>query len=328
MRAMVLEKVRTPLKLANLPMPEITSKQLLVKVETCGVCRTDLHIRDGELTQPNLPLVLGHQIVGLVEKIGSDVTGFHTGQRVGIPWLGGCCDLCFYCLTGRENLCPHAVFTGYQVQGGFAEYCAANAKFCFPLPYEYSPLDAAPLLCGGLIGYRALKMAGDGKKLGFYGFGSSASLLIQVARYQGKQVYVFTRKKGDKSYELAKELGAHWVGTSDDTPPDELDAALIFAPEGALVPAALKVLAKGGVVVCAGIHMSDIPAFPYSLLYGEKVIRSVTNLTRKDGKEFLALAPKIPIHSEVNVYPLEEVNQALDDLKQGKISGSAVIKVS
>lgn len=328
MRAMVLEKVGLPLQLMDFPMPEISADQLLIKVQACGVCRTDLHIRDGELPHPNLPLILGHQIVGIVEKIGKNVSGFHIGQKVGIPWLGGCCNACEYCLSGRENLCNNAQFTGYQLQGGFAEYCAAKAEFCFVLPHEYSPLDAAPLLCGGLIGYRAYKMAGEGKKLGFYGFGSAASLLIQVARYQEKQVYVFTRRKEDKSYELAQEMGAYWVGVSGEMPPDKIDAAIIFAPSGELVPEALKVVDKGGIVVCAGIHMSDIPSFPYALLYNEKMIRSVTNLTRKDGKEFLALAPKIPIHSETHVYPLEKANQALDDLKQGRISGSAVIEVS
>ncbi|PJD96692.1 MAG: alcohol dehydrogenase [Parachlamydia sp.] len=327
MRAMVLIQPGEPLQLMQLPIPQPQPHQLLIKVETCGVCRTDLHIRDGELAQPALPLILGHQIVGIVEEVGSSVTGYQKGKRVGIPWLGGCCDVCDYCLAGNENLCDHAVFTGYQIQGGFAEYCVAAADFCFPIPSEYSPLEAAPLLCGGLIGYRALRMTGDAKRLGFYGFGSSAHLLIQVAHYQGRKVYVFTRQKGDEAQQLAKQLGAFWIGTSDEMPPDELEAAIIFAPEGKLVPAALKSVAKGGKVICAGIHMSDIPSFPYALLYGERELRSVTNLTRRDGKEFLALAPKIPIHSHVNIYPLEQANQALDNLKEGKVSGSVVLQI-
>ncbi|WP_284452783.1 zinc-dependent alcohol dehydrogenase family protein [Parachlamydia acanthamoebae] len=327
MRAMLLEKPKTPLKFVDLPIPEPTSSQVLLQVEACGVCRTDLHIRDGELTHPHLPLILGHQIVGIVTGVGSKVKNFKIGDCVGVPWLGGCCDACEYCLSGRENLCDHGIFTGYQAQGGFAEYAVANASFCFPIPAGFSPLQAAPLLCGGLIGYRALRMTGNAKTLGFYGFGSSAHLLTQAAVYQGKSVYVFTRPGDERTQAFAKTLKAIWAGGTDELPPVELDAAIIFAPAGDLVLTALKALAKGGVVVCAGIYMSDIPSFPYSLLYGERMIRSVTNLTRQDGNEFLALASKVPIHSQVNVYPLEKANQALDDLKQGKVNGSVVLQI-
>ncbi|WP_213157514.1 zinc-dependent alcohol dehydrogenase family protein [Parachlamydia sp. AcF125] len=327
MRAMVLEKPGTPLKRVTLAIPEPTSTQILVQVEACGVCRTDLHIRDGELTQPHLPLILGHQIVGIVTKVGSEVKNFKAGDRIGVPWVGGCCNACEYCLSGRENLCDHGSFTGYQLQGGFAEYAVANESFCFSIPVEFSSLQAAPLLCGGLIGYRALRMSGEAKKLGFYGFGSSAHLMTQLAVYQGKSVYVFTRSGDEKTQAFAKQLGAIWAGSSDELPPVQLDAAIIFAPVGSLALAALKAVAKGGRVVCAGIHMSDIPSFPYSLLYGERMICSVTNLTRQDGKEFLELAPKVPIHSQINVYPLEKANQALDDLKQGKVNGSVVLRI-
>ncbi len=327
MRAMLLEKPKLPLKLCDIPIPIPQANQLLIQVHTCGICRTDLHVVDGELSYPKLPLVPGHQIVGAIIEIGKNVKNFKVGQRVGIPWLGGSCLHCQYCLSGRENLCDHALYTGYQIDGGFAEYCTADARFAFSLPNDYSDIQAAPLLCAGLIGYRALRMAGDAKNLGFYGFGASAHILTQVARYQNRKVFAFTRKGDTAAQNLALHLGAVWSGTSEEMPPVPLDAAIIFAPVGALVPIALKAVGKGGSVICAGIHMSDIPTFPYALLWEERILRSVSNLTRKDGEEFLAIAPKIPIHSEVTTYPLEKTNQALDDLRNGKFVGAAVIKV-
>ncbi|MBG1239891.1 zinc-dependent alcohol dehydrogenase family protein [Nostoc sp. NZL] len=328
MRAMILEAPRQPLRLAQLPQPKPNSEQVLIRVHACAVCRTDLHIVDGELTHPKLPLVLGHQIVGTVEAMGEGVDKFSIGQRVGVPWLGYTCgDRCPYCLSNRENLCDYAEFTGYNLDGGFAEYTVADYRFCFPLDPSYPDLQAAPLLCGGLIGYRAYRMAGDAQKIGFYGFGSAAHILIQLACYQKRQVFAFTRSGDLEGQEFARQLGATWAGNSDVLPPEPLDAAIIFAPVGNLVPTALRAVAKGGVVVCAGIHMSDIPSFPYDILWEERVLRSVANLTRRDGEEFLTLAPKVPIRTEVNVFPLTQANEALDALRSGKIEGSAVLVV-
>jgi alcohol dehydrogenase, propanol-preferring len=327
MRAMILEAPRQPLRLVELPMPKPNFGQVLIRVHACAVCRTDLHIVDGELTHPKLPLVLGHQIVGTIEAIADGVDKFSVGQRVGVPWLGHTCDRCRYCLSGRENLCDYAEFTGYNLDGGYAEYTVADHRFCFPLDPSYPDLQAAPLLCGGLIGYRAYGMTGDAEILGFYGFGSSAHILIQLARHQKRQVFAFTRSGDVEGQEFARQLGATWAGDSDVFPPEPLDAAIIFAPVGKLVPTALRAVAKGGVVVCAGIHMSDIPAFPYEILWEERLLRSVANLTRQDGEEFLALAPQIPIHTEVNAFPLTQANEALDALRSGKITGSAVLVV-
>jgi len=328
MRAMILDTPGKPLRVANLPIPTPNPQQVLIRVRACGICRTDLHIVDGELTQPKLPLVPGHQIVGIIEEVGEQVQQFKVGDRVGVPWLGYTCHHCRYCLSGKENLCDYAQFTGYQIDGGYAEYTVAEESFCFPIPDEYPDLQAAPLLCAGLIGYRAYRMTGDAQKLGFYGFGAAAHILIQLARYQEREVYAFTRKGDIKGQEFARELGAVWAGSSEELPPEPLDAAIIFAPIGALVPAALRAVTKGGVVVCAGIHMSDIPSFPYHILWEERVVRSVANLTRQDGEEFLALAPQVPIHTEVNLFPLNEANDALDALRSGKINGAAVLVVA
>ncbi|RDH47017.1 zinc-dependent alcohol dehydrogenase family protein [Fischerella thermalis] len=327
MRAMLLEAPRQPLRLVNLPVPKPHPEQVLIRIHACAVCRTDLHIVDGELTHPKLPLIPGHQIMGIVEALGERVEKFHVGDRVGVPWLGYTCDRCRYCVSGRENLCDYAEFTGYNLDGGYAEYTVADYRFCFAIPEGYPDLQAAPLLCGGLIGYRAYRMTGEAEKLGFYGFGSAAHILIQLARYQGRQVFAFTRSGDTQGQEFARQLGAVWAGGSDELPPEPLDAAIIFAPIGKLVPAALRAVAKGGVVVCAGIHMSDIPAFPYEILWEERVLRSVANLTRQDGEEFLALAPKVPIQTEVNLFNLSEANEALDALRCGKIEGSAVLVV-
>lgn len=325
MHAMVLKQIGQPLHLEEIKMPTPSDDQILIRVEACGICRTDLHVVDGDLPNPKLPIIPGHQIVGVIEAMGNHVTELTIGQRVGVPWLGGACGHCHYCNAGKENLCDNAIYTGYQVNGGFAEYCTASHTFCFPIPEEYSPAQAAPLLCAGLIGYRSLRMTGDAKRIGFYGFGAAAHILIQVTNYQNREVYAFTRKGDSKGQEFAKKLGAAWAGDSEQQPPVKLDAAIIFAPVGNLVPTALKAIDKGGSVVCAGIHMSDIPSFPYSILWEERSVRSVANLTRQDGKEFLALAPKIPIKTEITTYPLEQTNQALDDLRKGKLKGSAVI---
>jgi alcohol dehydrogenase, propanol-preferring len=316
---MVLERPGQPLLERDLEQPEPNPGQLLVAVRACGVCRTDLHIADGELDRPKLPLVLGHQIVGRVEE---------TAERVGAPWLGWTDGDCRYCSSERENLCDRARFTGYDLDGGYAEYALVDERFCFPIPDGYSDEHAAPLLCAGLIGYRSLRLAGDPERLGLYGFGSSAHIIIQVARHQGRRVFVFTRPGDQEGQRFARELGADWAGGSDDTPPEELDAAIIFAPVGGLVPVALGVTAKGGTVVCAGIHMSDIPTFPYELLWGERMVRSVANLTRRDGEEFLALAPQVPVRTEVELFPLEQANEALDRLRRGDVRGSAVLQVS
>ncbi|MFN6469579.1 MAG: zinc-dependent alcohol dehydrogenase family protein [Nostoc sp. SerVER01] len=328
MRGMILEAPRQPLRLTELPIPKPSSQQVLLRVHACGICRTDLHIVDGELTHPKLPLVLGHQIVGTVEAMGDSVDKFSVGQRVGVPWLGYTCgDRCPFCLSGRENLCDYAEFTGYNFDGGYAEYTVADHRFCFPLDPSYPDLQAAPLLCAGLIGYRAYRMTGDAQKLGFYGFGSAAHILIQLARYQKRHVFAFTRSGDIEGQEFARQLGATWAGGSDILPPEPLDAAIIFASVGQLVPAALRAVTKGGVVVCAGIHMSDIPSFPYDILWQERMLRSVANLTRQDGEEFLALAPKVPIRTHVNAFPLTQANEALDALRSGKIEGSAVLVV-
>lgn len=328
MHAMVLEKIGEPLKLRELPKPTPGPGQLLLKVHACGVCRTDLHILDGELPHPNLPLVLGHQIVGTVAAIGTETQGFKIGERVGVPWLQGACGMCSYCLNGRENLCDQAQYTGYQLPGGFAEFCVANARFCFPLPESFSDLQVAPLLCAGFIGYRALSFAKDAQQIGFYGFGSSAHILTQIAVYQGKEVYAFTSPGDIEGQAFAKKLGAVWAGSSTDAPPLLLDAALIFAPVGALVPLALKAVKKGGIAVCAGIHMSDIPSFPYELLWEERSVCSVANLTREDGLQLLALAPQVPVETTVRAYPLEQANEALADLRHGKFKGSAVLVIN
>lgn len=325
MRAMVLEKVRTPLKLMEIAVPEPEPFQILVKVLACGICRTDLHIIDGELSNPKLPLIPGHQIVGVIEKLGKDVHHFKIGDRVGIPWLGGSCHQCKFCLQNQENLCIQALYTGYQINGGYADYCVANAHFCFQIPDLYSPLDAAPLLCAGLIGYRAYRMAEAAEHLGFFGFGSAAHILIQIARYEGKKVYAFTRPGDHTTQSFAQSLGAIWTGSSTEKPPRPLDAAIIFAPDGSLVPLALSSIDKGGSVICAGIYMSDIPLFPYSLLWGERILRSVANLTRKDGERLLEIAPKVPVKTQVTVFSLLQLNEALDLFRKGQIKGTAVI---
>jgi propanol-preferring alcohol dehydrogenase len=291
------------------------------------VCRTDLHVLDGELPDPKLPLVLGHEIVGTVAAVGPGSERFTPGQRLGVPWLGWTCGVCRYCRSGRENLCDRARFTGYQLDGGYAEYAVADERFCFALPDTYGDLEAAPLLCAGLIGYRALAATGDAPRLGLYGFGAAAHLVAQVARSRGRRVFAFTRAGDEAAQQFARELGAEWAGASDALPPEPLDAAIIFAPAGALVPIALRAVAKGGTVVCAGIHMSDIPTFPYDLLWGERVVRSVANLTRRDGEEFLALAPRVPVRTTIEPYPLERANEALERLRAGRVRGAAVLKI-
>ncbi|MDZ7781856.1 MAG: zinc-dependent alcohol dehydrogenase family protein [Halioglobus sp.] len=323
---MVLEAARRPLQLRELPIPTPAADQLLLRVMACGICRTDLHVVDGELPDPALPLVPGHQIVGEVCEVGEAVDAFSTGQRVGVPWLGGSCGHCDYCLAGRENLCDEAVYTGYQVDGGFAEYVVANADYCFPLPGDYSDEQVAPLLCAGLIGYRAWRFLGPGKRIGFYGFGAAAHILIQVAQHQDREVYAFTREGDTAAQDFARDLGAAWAGASGDSPPRPLDGAIIFAPVGELVPRALSETRKGTRVVCAGIHMSDIPAFPYTLLWGEREVCSVANLTRRDGEEFLPLAARVPVRTTVHTYKLEQANEALDDLRGGRFSGAAVLR--
>ena len=325
MRALVFDGMGRALQLTVLPVPKPRRGEVLLKVRACGLCRTDLHVVDGDLSEPVLPLIPGHQIVGEVAALGPGAPHFPIGMRLGVPWLGGSCGTCFYCDNGDENLCDNARYTGYQINGGFAEYCVARADFCFPIPEGYPDHQAAPLLCAGLIGYRALGMAGNGRRLGFYGFGAAAHILAQVAHFQQRQVYAFVRPGDGEAQKFAKELGAVWTGDSDQLPPRMLDAALIFAPAGELVPAALRAVRKGGVVVCAGIHMSDIPSFPYADLWGERIVRSVANLTRRDGREFMALAPKIPVETKVHVYGLEETSRALDDLRAGRFSGAAVI---
>jgi propanol-preferring alcohol dehydrogenase len=327
MRAMILERPGTPLRLADLPEPTPGRGCVRVAVHACGVCRTDLHVVDGDLAEPALPIVPGHQIVGRVESCGEGVNSLEPGMRIGVPWLGGSCGECRFCREGNENLCDRARYTGYQIDGGFAEKCVADERFCFPIPEGYPDLQAAPLLCAGLIGYRSLRMAGDAERLGFYGFGAAAHILVQVARHQGREVFAFTREGDREGQEFARSLGCAWAGASGEAPPEPLDAAILFAPVGSLVPAALRAVRKGGIVVCAGIHMSDIPSFPYSILWGERVVRSVANLTRRDGEEFLDLAPRVPVRTEVHPYPLERANEALDDLREGRFTGAAVVAV-
>jgi propanol-preferring alcohol dehydrogenase len=326
MRAMLLDAAGRPLRAADVPDPVPGPGQLLLHVRACGVCRTDLHVADGDLPHPKLPLVLGHEIVATVEARGPGAERLAVGQRVGVPWLGWTCGACGDCRSGRENLCARARFTGYHLDGGFAEYAVADERFCFPVPDGYDDLAAAPLLCAGLIGYRALGAAGDGERLGVYGFGAAAHIVAQVARFQGRRVFAFTRGGDAVAQAFARALGAVWSGASEETPPEPLDAAIIFAPVGALVPAALRAVAKGGTVVCAGIHMSDIPSFPYELLWGERVLRSVANLTRKDGEEFLALAPRVPVRTEVQPFALERANEALEALRAGRVRGAAVLR--
>jgi len=325
MRAQLLTAMGRPLVAAEVPAPRPGPQQVLIRVTACAVCRTDLHVVDGELPDAKLPLIPGHEIVGRVVETGGEVERFRVGERVGVPWLGWTCGTCDYCRSGRENLCDRARFTGYHIDGGYAEFTAADQRFCFPLPESYSDVAAAPLLCAGLIGYRTLRLAGDGERLGIYGFGAAAHILAQVARHQGRRIFAFTRPGDRAAQQFAREFGAEWAGGSDESPPEMLDAALIFAPVGALVPAALKATKKGGTVICGGIHMSDIPAFPYSLLWEERVLRSVANLTRRDAAEFLALAPEAGVQTTTQVYPLADANRALGDLRRGALTGAAVL---
>jgi propanol-preferring alcohol dehydrogenase len=323
---MLLDAARRPLRDASVPQPTPGPHQLLLKVAACGVCRTDLHVADGELPEPKLPLILGHEIVGDVVAVGPGVSRFAVGARVGVPWLGWTCGECRFCRSGRENLCAEARFTGYRIDGGYAEYTVADERYCFAIPSVFRAADAAPLLCAGLIGYRSLVAAGDGaERLGLYGFGAAAHIVAQVARSQGRRVYAFTRPGDAAAQGFARELGAAWAGPSDAAPPEPLDAAIIFAPAGALVPAALRAVERGGTVVCAGIHMSDIPTFPYAILWGERTVRSVANLTRRDGEEFLALAPRLHVHTTVEPYPLSRAADALDALRAGRVRGAAVL---
>jgi len=325
MRAMLLDAPRRQLRLAAAAIPMPAAGQVQLHVHACAVCRTDLHVVDGELTEPALPLIPGHEIIGTVSAIGPGVERFAIGQRVGVPWLGWTCGECAFCRSGRENLCPGARFTGYQIDGGYAEYAVADQRFCFAIPDIYSDIEAAPLLCAGLIGYRSLRMAGDARRLGLYGFGAAAHIIAQVARWQGRRLFAFTSPGDTAAQDFARELGAEWTGGSDQPPPEPLDAAIIFAPVGPLVPAALRAVEPGGTVVCAGIHMSPIPSFSYDILWGERVVRSVANLTRRDGEEFLELAPKVPVRTRPLPYPLEQANQALDDLRAGRLQGAAVL---
>ena len=327
MLAMVLNKPGDALVAVQLPVPEPAPGQIRIRVHACGVCRTDLHLVDGELPNPKLPIIPGHEIVGVVDKLGQGVDGFKVGDRVGAPWLGWTCGECRYCATGRENLCNYARFTGYHIDGGYAEYTVADQRYCFAVPGDYPDIQAAPLLCAGLIGYRSLRMTDNAHTLGLYGFGASAHIVSQIAVYQGREVYAFTKPGDVDGQDFARGLGAVWAGGSDELPPVELDGAIIFAPVGPLVPAALRATAKGGCVVCAGIHMSDIPSFPYSILWGERSIKSVANLTRRDGEEFLDIAPKIPVKTHCRTYPLTRANDALADLRGGKLIGAAVLVV-
>jgi len=325
MRAMVLERLRTPLVLHDRDVPAPRENEVRIAIEACAVCRTDLHVVDGELPDPKLPIVPGHQIAGVIDTVGSGVTTFAVGDRVGVPWLGSTCGTCSYCTTGRENLCRTACFTGYQRDGGYADACIADARFVLHLPRGYSAIEAAPLLCGALIGYRALRLAGDAPRLGLYGFGSAGHMIAQVARHLGREVYAFTRPGDTRAQAFARTIGAVWAGDSTSRPPVELDAAIIFAPAGELVPLALAAVAPGGTVVCGGIHMTDIPSFPYRLLWEERTLRSVANLTRRDGEELLALAPAVGLRPHVVPYKLEDANRALDDLRAGRFDGTAVL---
>src|SRR5262245_27873733 len=327
MKVMVLDRTGQPLREAERPLPAPGPGEVRLRVLACGVCRTDLHVVDGELEDLGHPVVPGHQIVGVVEALGPDVERLALGQRVGVPWLGWTCGTCAFCTSGRENLCARARFTGYQIDGGFAERAVADARYCFPIPESYPDAEAAPLLCAGLIGYRSLRMAGDAVRLGLYGFGAAAHIVIQVARHQGRRVFAFTRPDDRDARAFAHSLGAEWAGESGAAPPELLDAAILFAPAGELVPAALRAVERGGTVVCAGIHMSDIPSFPYRILWEERVVRSVANLTRRDGEEFLALAPNVPVRTEVETFPLAAANEALDRLRKGRVRGAAVLVV-
>jgi propanol-preferring alcohol dehydrogenase len=325
MHAMILDSPRKALREADVPTPTPGPDQVLLRVHACGVCRTDLHVVDGELTQPKLPVIPGHEIVGTVVAIGERVEDVKAGERVGVPWLGRTCGVCRYCKTSRENLCIRARFTGYTLDGGYADHVVADHRYCFHLPDGYTDAEAAPLLCAGLIGYRSLVMAGDAERLGIYGFGAAAHIIAQVARHQGRRIFAFTRPGDQDAQRFAHELGAEWVGGSDALPPEELDAAILFAPVGALVPAALRAVAPGGTVVCAGIHMSPIPSFDYALLWQERTVRSVANLTRHDGQEFLDIAPRVPVRTQVEVFPLRAANEALGRLRGGHIRGAAVL---
>ena len=325
---MVLDKAKQALQLRDVPKPKPGRGQLLVRVSTCAVCRTDLHVADGELPNPKLPLILGHQIVGHVEEIGEENSNFAVGDRVGIPWLGWTDGDCAFCRSGRENLCDNARFTGYTIDGGYAEFTVADARFCFYLPDQYNDIEAAPLLCAGLIGYRSYRKAGNARRLGMYGFGNAAHLIAQIAIYEGRELFAFTRPGDKTTQQAAKGLGAAWAGGSDEMPPEKLDAAIIFASVGPLVPAALRALAKGGVVVCGGIHMTDIPSFPYANLWEERAITSVANLTRRDGEEFFEIAPRVPMQTETETFPLEQANTALDRFREGKLNGTAVLVVN
>ena len=325
---MVLDRPQQPLQLRDVPEPKPGAGQILIRVSACAVCRTDLHIIDGELPQPKLPLIMGHEIVGRVEQLGDGVSSkFGMGDRVGVPWLGWTDGECRYCRSGRENLCEKARFTGYTIDGGYAEYVVADARYCFPLPDQYDDVAVAPLLCAGMLGYRSYRKTAAARRLGIYGFGAAAHLIVQVAVYEDREIYAFTRPGDTEGQRFARSLGAFWVGGSDEMPPHRLDAAIIFAPVGALVPIALRALAKGGIIVCGGIHMSDIPSFPYADLWGERCICSVANLTRRDGDEFLDLAPRVPVKTQTTVFPLEHANDALDQLRRGKIEGAAVLRI-
>jgi len=325
---MVLEKSRQRLMLLDVAKPKPDAGQLLVRLSACAVCRTDLHIVDGELPDPKLPLIPGHQIVGRIEQVGTGVEKFSIGNRVGIPWLGWTDGKCVYCRSNRENLCDRARFTGYTIDGGYGEFVVADARFCFHLPEQYDDVDIAPLLCAGMLGYRSYRKTGDARRLGIYGFGNAAHLIAQIAIYQGREIFAFTRPGDKAGQESARKLGTTWAGGSDEMPPEKLDAAIVFAPVGELVPLALRALAKGGIVVCGGIHMSDIPSFPYADLWGERTICSVANLTRRDGEEFLEIAPRVPVRTETEIFPLEEANTALDRFRAGKLKGTAVLMMS
>jgi propanol-preferring alcohol dehydrogenase len=327
MKAMVLERAGEPLRPAELPDPRPGTGQVLISVGACGVCRTDLHIVDGELDKPKLPLVLGHQIVGAVVEVGEGVERFEPGQRVGVPWLGWTCGECRYCLSGRENLCDRARFTGYDVDGGYAELAVADERFCFSLPPDYPDEQAAPLLCAGLIGYRALRLVGDAERIGFYGFGAAAHILCQVAVHQGRRVFAFTRDGDVEGQAFAREFGAEWAGSSEESPPEQIDSAIVFAPIGSLMTTALRASAKGARIISAGIHMSDIPSFPYEQLWGERTLGSVANLTREDGDEFLAIAPEVPVRTEVELHSLEDANEAIESIRSGRLRGAAVLRV-
>lgn len=327
MKAMMFEAPGLPLRLAELPRPKPAAGEILLEVRACGVCRTDLHVMDGDLRQPKLPLILGHEIVGVVVDRGANAQRFVPGERVGVPWLGRTCGHCAYCVDGRENLCDEAQFTGYTLDGGYAEFTLADERYCFSLPDNYADAEAAPLLCAGLIGYRALVAAGEAKRIGIYGFGAAAHIVAQVARWQGREIYAFTKPGDADGQNFARELGAVWAGDSSAAPPQELDAAILFAPVGALIPQALRHSARGGTVVCAGIHMSDVPQFPYSILWGERSLRSIANLTRSDGEAFLDIAPKAGVKTEVETFPLTSANEALERLRAGNVRGAAVLTI-